>query len=374
MSFKSPILFDGLTSGGRPVDLSWDDAALVIQDGDTLIRWGWVDLREMRDQADEQEVVFNHADASEARLIVYAPDMIEMIRARTPARHQIVVPKGTAKRLIFWASSAVASVLLIVFVIIPSLANVLTDLVPVQREVALGNASMAQIERAFVQSGDNRFCIGDGGLDALNTMAERVTQDIESPYTYTIRVINFETENAFAVPGGNIVFFDGLIQQATTPEQVAGVLAHEIAHVENRDSLRLLLRSAGSAGILSMLIGDFAGGALVLVVSEALINASHSQEVERNADAFAHERLAEAGLPSTPFAEFFDFLHEKYGIEDSQVGTLLSYISTHPDTLGRAAEARAANTVEGDFVPVVTEEEWAALRAICDELEELTEE
>ncbi|MEO0343768.1 MAG: M48 family metallopeptidase [Pseudomonadota bacterium] len=364
-----PLYFDGQTAGSRVVNVEWDHEALIITDIDQQIRWTWDEVREMRDQADDQEVVFNRSDDSEARLIIFDAEAIEVIRSKTPNRHRIVVPKGTARRLMIWTTAAIGSVLLIVFVIIPSLANVLTAIVPVEREVAMGNASMRQVERTLLRGVGEGFCVGEGGTQALDKMAARLTEEFDSPYEYRIRVFDSEVANAFAIPGGHIVFFDGLIQDAESPEMIAGVLAHEIGHVENRDSLRLLLRTAGSAGILSMLVGDFAGGALVLVVTEQLVNASHSQRVETNADIFATDRLAEAGLPSTPFGDFFDVMAEKSGIGDGVGAELLSYISTHPDLPGRADDARAANTVIGDYVPSLNEEEWAALRNICDDVD-----
>ena len=368
MTPRSPYFFDGETAGGRSVRVETQDDALVIFDGDDERRWLWDDVREMRDQADEEEVVFNHADARESRLMIYDVLMIEMIRSRTPDRHKIVVPEGTARRLVTWAGLAAVSVVLIVFVIIPSLANLLTRLVPVEREIQLGNASMGQIESAFLSSFGDGFCVGEGSQEALDKMAARLTEEIDSPYDYKIRIFDSDEMNAFAVPGGHIVFFNGLIQEATSAEQVAGVLAHEIAHIENRDSLRLMLRAAGSAGILSMVIGDFAGGALILIISEQLISASHSQAAETNADTFATDRLAEAGLPSEPFGEFFEIMNEEYGLEDNQLNRLLSYISTHPDLLVRAEQARIANTINGTFEPVLTDAEWDVLRSACDEV------
>ena len=364
---KPPLFFDGERAGGRQVKIELRDDALVILDGEEEWVWHWPDLREMPDQADAQEMVFNHVSATEARLVVYDMDVIAQIQARAPSRHIIKVPEGTTRRVAVWSGLAIGSALLIVFVIIPNLANVLARMVPVEREVALGQASMNQLEALFLREDGAGFCVAEPGKEALAKMEARVTEQIESPYEYTIRVYNSPMLNAFAVPGGNIVFFDGLLKAAKSPEQVAGVLAHEIAHIENRDSLRLMLRAAGSAGILSMLIGDFAGGAIILIVTEQMVSANHSQKAEALADRFATDRLAEAGLPSTDFADFFLDLNKQFGSsEDRRFDQLRSYLESHPDLGDRATKAREANTIEGeDFIPVLTEEEWDALRAIC---------
>ena len=84
-------------------------------------------------------------------------------------------------------------------------------------------------------------------------------------------------------PGGRLVFFRGLLEEAENPDEVAAVLAHEIGHVVYRDPTRDALRSAGSLGVLGLLFGDFAGGTVALFIANQLINASYSQAAEARA-------------------------------------------------------------------------------------------
>jgi predicted Zn-dependent protease len=193
-------------------------------------------------------------------------------------------------------------------------------------------------------------------------MTARLADHIETDYEFKLRVFNHEMVNAFAVPGGHMVLFDGLLQASDTAEEVTGVLGHEMGHVVNRDPTRLALRSAGSAGIVGMVFGDFVGGAAAVIVAEQLVAANYAQDAESKADIFATETLTKAGLPTKPFAGFFLKLKEKYGDDEG----LLSHIASHPALGDRADAAIAANVVpEDDFVPVLTETEWAALKAIC---------
>ena len=143
---------------------------------------------------------------------------------------------------------------------------------------------------------------------------------------------------------------------------MAGVLAHELGHVVNRDPLRITLRTAGSAGILSMILGDFAGGAVVVLVTEQVMQASYTREAEAGADDFAFELLRRAELPTEDMARFFEKLRDQYGDTEGA----LEYLASHPNLAGRATAAREAETrEEGDFTPVLTAREWEALRAIC---------
>ncbi|MCP5074945.1 MAG: peptidase M48 Ste24p, partial [Rhodobacteraceae bacterium] len=113
---------------------------------------------------------------------------------------------------------------------------------------------------------------------------------------------------------------------------------------------------------LGMVFGDFAGGFFALVLAEQLISASYAQDAEADADAYANDALAEAGLPSQPFAGFFLKLKDKYGDSDG----LMSHLASHPDLVGRAAAAEAADVVgDGVYEAVLTDAEWADLKGVC---------
>jgi predicted Zn-dependent protease len=168
--------------------------------------------------------------------------------------------------------------------------------------------------------------------------------------------------NAVAVPGGRILLFRGLIEHAESAEEVAGVLAHELGHVVHRDPTVEALRAAGSAGILGLLVGDVVGAGIVVAASEAVLNASYRREAEARADDTAIRLLAEAGLPSGPFADFFRRMRARYG----EVRGVFRYFASHPALEARAERAEAGDAVAGgDYEPVLGPAEWRALRGIC---------
>ena len=115
-------------------------------------------------------------------------------------------------------------------------------------------------------------------------------------------------------------------------------------------------------GLIGMVLGDFAGGAAAVMVMERLLVASYTQRAESDADTFALEALDAAGLPAESLASFFETLKDELDIGDPG---LFSHLASHPDLGSRAAAARRAETVSGDFEPVLSASEWAALREIC---------
>ena len=122
--------------------------------------------------------------------------------------------------------------------------------IPVAWEEQLGEAAYGQLTAGatVIETGP--------AVEAVEGVGERLAAAVESPYTLRWHVIDDPQVNAFAVPGGHVVVFTGLIREARSAEEVAGVLAHEIQHVLLRHSLRGLVRSLGWRAALSILFGD----------------------------------------------------------------------------------------------------------------------
>lgn len=358
------VFYDGQVAQAHRVIITCEPETLVVS-GDTLsatVTWPYDDIRSVDDLSIQGGASYRIKDGK-GRLNLSDPSAIAQINKRCTKLKKSDLSHTHWKRIGLWGAGAIVSVLLIMFVIIPALANRLAAMIPINQEIALGRGSLKQIER-FIGFGDDKplTCTGEKGQAALDIMTARLVAHIDSPYPLNIRVYDHEMPNAFAVPGGHIVLFDGLIQEAGSPEEVAAVLAHELGHVINRDPTRLTLRSAGSLGILGMVFGDFAGGALALVIAEQMIAANYSQKAEKEADQFAHTLMGKANLPSSPMADFFDRLTKEIGDEPE----FLSHLASHPDLAGRATAARAADKIgDASFDAVLTAKQWADLKSMC---------
>lgn len=331
------------------------------------IDWMLPELRVLRDQADSDALVLAPAGAlTLARVILRDSALIDRVKAAAPAlnRRAPVERKG---RLLAWAGGAITSVAVIIFGLVPIMADQLAMLLPPAGERALGDATYEQIRtalggEAFVPVG---VCETSEGLAALAAMRARIGAEDDLPYPLTVTVLDHELVNAFALPGGRIIIFRGLIDEARNAEEVAAVFAHEIGHVVNRDPTRDALRLAGSIGVLGLIFGDFAGGTVVLMLANQLINAQYSQSAEAGADDYAHQKLTEAGLPPAALGTFFERLRDEYGDAEG----LAAHFASHPQMTARieaALEAQALAEGSGHIgAPVLDAAEWQALRAIC---------
>ena len=164
-------------------------------------------------------------------------------------------------------------------------------------------------------------------------IGKRLTQG--SAYPYEFYVTEDKSVNAYAMPGGFIVVHSGLLALAGSADEVAGVLAHEVAHIERRHSLRGMAKSAGLYAVVALFFGDF--GRLSGAAAD-LLNLKFSRDNERDADSAGLTLLVKAGLEPAPMAAFF----RKMAAESVAVP---AFLSTHPaseerfDNLDRAVKA-----------------------------------
>ncbi len=360
--------FDGDCAAVRRVALGIDEdgpapALVILAPEEPPRRWPLADIRALPDQAAATELMLARAGDAVSRLILRDAGLCATLarRCRNLRRRP---PAGGKRRIAAWAAAAVASVALIVFILVPVMANQLAEYLPPEGEKALGDTTFQQIRRALDETGLEplRICEDAEGVAALGRIAARLTARTELPYPVEVHVLDHDMINAFALPGGRVVFFRGLIEQADSADEVAAVLAHELGHVARRDPARIALRSAGSVGVLGLLLGDFAGGFVVLFLTERLIEATYSKEAEAAADIFAHEALAAAGIPPSALATMFRRLQAEAG--DAQ--GFLAHFASHPTLGDRIARAEAAGAaMTGALRPALGEDAWRALRRIC---------
>ena len=332
--------------------------------------WPLDAIRALADHARTDQVVLSlRADAAldsglirPARLTIDDADMISVLTRLCPDLNRRDVARGTGRKVATRVGAAAAALCLMIFVILPAMANTLATLIPIEREVAYGKTVVNQMER-FLGGKEvgGLACTNPEGRAALDKMTARLTEAGDLRYDLNIGVFNHKMVNAFAAPGGQIVIMRGLIDRARTPDEVAAVLAHEIGHVEARDTTRNALRAAGSAGLLALVLGDFAGGSAVVVAAEYTLNASYTREAEAAADVFALDMMEAAGADAEALATFFDSL----GKIERTLPDLPEYLSSHPETTDRADAARSFAKTQGRTTPILTDQEWAALQNIC---------
>ncbi|HEX4597370.1 MAG TPA: M48 family metallopeptidase [Burkholderiaceae bacterium] len=144
--------------------------------------------------------------------------------------------------------------------------------------------------------------------------------------------------NAFALPGGTVVVTDQLLELAPGDAALAGVLAHEIGHVEHRHLMRQLISGTMVGAVTTLLAGDTSS--VMVALPAVLADLSYSRDMEREADAYAVDLLKRKAIPIGPFADLLQQLQTAHGSRGDPGWA--RYLQTHPDTGDRVAAIRAA--------------------------------
>ncbi len=263
-----------------------------------------------------------------------------------------------------WTSVAAASAAFLFLVAIPFAAKQAAQSIPPEIEARLGEAAVDQIARFFTVGDEAVYCSSPQGDVALSTLSQRLVSQVDLPYPLTIRVIESPIVNAFTLPGGQILVFSELLEFADGPEEVAGVLAHEIGHAVRRHPMEIFAANAGSATLIGLLLGDISGGSVVGALVQFTVRAAYTRDAEREADADAVDILNGAGIDGAGFVDFFDRL---LGEEDSRLRDALAVINTHPPTDERSEFVRKSITASG---AAMSDAQWQALKNICGDEED----
>jgi len=198
--------------------------------------------------------------------------------------------------------------------------------VPIEYEARIGDMVLAQTRA------QGRVVDSGPAVDAVKHIGARLTSG--SRYQYRWLLVQNDQVNAFAAPGGVVVVYSGLIKQTDSPEELAGVLAHEVAHVELRHSLHGLIKKAGFGILLSFAMGDWSGTVIGGGIS-TLTEIKFSRDAETQADEEGLRRLVAARISPHGMPDFFSKLAKK-----ESGGPDLSMLSTHPESAERMKTLR----------------------------------
>lgn len=201
---------------------------------------------------------------------------------------------------------------------------------------------------------DLRVCSDEPAASAL---LDRLTRRLfplypdDADIPLGVRVVRGETVNAFASLGGDVYVYDGLIQKAQSPEELAGVLAHEIEHVKRRHIVEGVAARLLTVGALRVALSG-GGGA---EAGALLLKLSFSRGQERQADEGGLARLRDARVDVAGFESFF--------ARESGSAALPALLSDHPASSDRAE--LAGRYRGGPVEPLLSAAEWETLRGIC---------
>ena len=351
---RAPVTFlDGTSSRRRDVTLRLESACEILAGDEVFASWAYADIRRADGPAGALRLMCASAPLL-ARLEVRDEALKAELEQRCPRLDADLPGAKGVITIVGWSLAALVSIVLMVLFVVPYAADRLTPLIPYSVERYIGQVADNQVKVIF----DGKTCENPEGKAAFEKLVGMLRQAGGIDTQTEASVLSNKIENAIALPGGKIYVFDGLLAKADNVDELAGVLAHELGHVKNRDSLRHIIYNGGTSFLIGLLFGDVTGSSAIIFASRALFQASHSRDAERIADATTIEIMRKLGRSPKPMGEFL------LRITGNEKGKGLALISSHPlseDRLARMSQQDASPSAP----PLLTAQEWTALKAIC---------
>lgn len=352
---------DGRTPARRRASVRVDATGLEITvEGGPTLRWPLGQIRQTQGLYAGEQIRLERGGPMPEILVVQDRALLAALgSAGAPAR-RLHAPHRRGLRVLLTALAAVAVVAVggALYVWgIPAASSVVASVVPVAWEERIGSAAIARL------APPERRCLDTSLQASVDAIVARLTA--REPDTYRIRVtiLDHRGVNAFAAPGGRIVVLRGLLERTRAPEELAGVLAHEIQHVYHRHGTRLIVQHTSAGLLLAALAGD--ASALMVYGLEAgriLGTLRYSRRYEAEADVDGLRMLVAARIDPRGLGSFLQQLVPA----EKAPPTALSYFASHPATAERIAELRRlAAEVRDTPTPIVTGHDWKDLTRRC---------
>lgn len=335
---------------------AWTEGLHIRHDGGDAV-WAWADIIRRDGAPGEARLSWRGDDAQ--RLTLSASDW----RALKPAG-----ARSSEGRVRFASEAKIGAGLVllavaifgVIFLAAPVMGDAVGRWAPPSWEARMGAAAEAQVSGLFPPCRGPGVAAGDA---ALTRLAERLGAHADARFPITVTLVKAPMPNAFALPGGRVMVNSALIEEAGDPDEAAGVLAHEVAHVAERHVVKGYARAMTIGALADLVIG---GGGTAAPVAAGVVNVTalrYSRADEAEADARGMDYLQASGLDPSALARFFDRVLKIESDRKFAGGRLPEFFSDHPDTR-RRAEASRARTRPGT-APAMDAAEWAAVKAAC---------
>ncbi len=314
--------------------------------------------------ASDRLIFFEHPSVADTSIYTSDKSILSdpALSLHSECREQVTSIRSSSRRRALGTVTILALIVSLVLALVVARGPIVafaSRQVPPEAEKTLGEVAMRQILLGAEVESDPAV------TGPMQDILAEVTAGLEaSPYEFTLVVIRDETINAFALPGGQIAIHTGLIASAQSSEEIAGVLAHEVAHVTEQHSLRQMISTIGVFALVQAVFGDVSG--IVAAAAEGgsdLLVLQFSRDAELDADRLAVETLTRARIDPNGMLNFFGTMKA----QKNAASAIPAFLSTHPATDERIEllRSRIANVGTVDWQTLDIDLE-AAQNALLD--------
>lgn len=348
---ESARYYDGKSGAAKNVIVMLDGSVLQIMQGaGTIESWRITDIQVLNRPDPPAPAIITVKHNPDARVYIEDGKGWSHLYSRLPKNSGKRISLPTHFGAFIGYIGVSAAVIVFVFTLLPRLIEVSAYLIPASVEKMIGQ----HVVQSMVS---DKVCSNPKGQDALEKLLEKLKAQTERKIDLQILVADEPMiKNAFAAPGGYIILFSSLIDQAQSPDEIAGVLAHEISHIELYHTTKGMVRDLGFHTALKMMLGDID----YIEIAGFFNQLRYSKEDEHAADIHAVKILTAAGMNNTGLISFFKHIEE----DENVFPEFFKYLSTHPETKTRIEDVKRI-TSDQRGKPAMSNEDWKNVRNIC---------
>ncbi len=327
--------YSGLNSKANPVSISLYQNQMVIHPMESMsrsmtdLKWNIADVTDV-DFSSSSIVQLTYGDFPKQTIIIRNHEDVQAFHETYPeiGKRSIyfnILKANIAKMLAVTSSFLIGLVLFYFFIAAPFIATRAVHLIPKSAEVLLGD-QMSDIVLSEMDFDEEKSKHLDSFFHVLG---------FESEYPIELFVVDDPTVNAFAIPGGKIVVFQGILDKMDDWKELAGLLGHELAHVELRHSLKAICRKIAIYIPFSVISGDLSGISAIIVENSSMLNElSNTRAAEKEADLIGYQYLLEQQIDPQGMVDLFETILE----EENEMAGLRSLKKDSKDGSGDATQ------------------------------------
>lgn len=295
----------------------------------------------------------------EAIVIRDAAFLLALQRLSSNHRTKFHDPRTRQKRAIYIAVAlvtAIAGVASIYLWGIEAAGNAVAGRVPIEWEEKLGNT----VADSIIQK--TPLCKDKNVATAINEIMQRLSSSAESPYRFNVLVVQSEAINAIALPGGRIIVFSGLLELTDRPEELAGVLAHEMQHITKKHATKAIIQNLSTSLLLYAATGSSIGARQAGNAANSLMLMKYSRALEEEADISGAKLLMRANVDPSGISSFF----EKLSAKERGTEIFMRYTSSHPRNAERIKYLKELTTKSASpYTAILPDVDWDTLVLTC---------
>ena len=349
------LYFDGISSRAWTCKIDVRNEEILIQIDETLeiISWKIKDL--ISKELTDSTLTIKYGK--------FPHETLEIVGGRALDFYELIAENSIlGKSNVLWHRKKTPIIIGLIFsfiflcvfsywTLIPWLGEKATLIVPKDTEIELG----ASIAENFKQTEE----INVASSKLLNQFIDSLY--VKESYPINITVVNSPTVNAFALPGGHIFVYTGIIDKMKNYNELVALLSHEITHVTHQHSLKSLGRSAATSIFISGLFGDISGiSAGILDQANQLKQLRYSRELETEADQHGVDFMIKYKVSPAGMISLMQILDAEGEKQDG----FMNYLSTHPETKERINTLKSNDRIRTNF------KENQSLKAIFSDIKQ----